>query len=130
VPNFGISGEELKGPATSGFSETETRRADLPVDANKLCKLHVDICGSGSVKWWASVLPALKFFKCYQKINVTVKALSRILEIPGTKCPQNNCPKFILGSSSATSGVGQSTFEKPKTLSFPSTTQNAVLTVY
>lgn len=36
MPNFGISGEELKGPATSGFSETETRRVDLPVDANKL----------------------------------------------------------------------------------------------
>jgi hypothetical protein len=36
VSDFGISGEELKGSATRGFSETETRREDLPVDAKRL----------------------------------------------------------------------------------------------
>jgi hypothetical protein len=45
----------------------------------------------------------VELFK-YQRINVTKKAPSRILEFPGSKRPQNNYPKLIVGSSSATSG--------------------------
>jgi len=71
----------------------------------------------------------VELFKYYQKINASMTAPSRILEFPGSKCPQNNCPEFIIGSSSAISGKGRNTFQKPKTLSLPSTTQFAVHTV-
>jgi hypothetical protein len=59
-----------------------------------------------------------------------MKAPARILEFPGSKCSQNNYPEFILGSSSATSGKGRNTFQKPVTLSLLSTAQFAVHTVY
>jgi len=70
-------------------------------------------------------ITGVELFKYYQKINA-----SRILEFPGSECSQNNCPEFILGSSSDTSGIGRNTFQKPKTLSLPSTTQFSVHTVY
>jgi len=72
----------------------------------------------------------VELFKYYQKINVSMKAPSRILEFPGSKCPQNNCPEFIPGPSSDTSGKGRNAFQKPKKLSLPSTTQFSVHTVY
>jgi len=67
-------------------------------------------------------ISGIELFKYHQKINVTMKAPARVLEFPESKCPQNNYPEFILGSSSVTSGKGRNTFQKPETLSLLSTT--------
>jgi hypothetical protein len=103
VSDFGISGEEIKDSATKEFSEIENTSWGFTNGCEQVVKITCGYSWLGICQMVGIRNTGVKLFK-YQKINVMKKAPSRILEFPGSKCPQNNYPEFILGSSSPTSG--------------------------